>query len=68
MQAIGERIRVEREKAVLSQGELAEAAGLSRNGVWQIEHGRKQPRPATIRKIAEALKIEPSELVRGAND
>ena len=59
---IGERIRAERVRAVLSQGELAEKAGISRTALSQIESGVALPRPSTIRKIADALGIPAPEL------
>jgi transcriptional regulator with XRE-family HTH domain len=63
METIGERIRRARERAVLNQGELAEAAGLNRSSLSMIENGRKHPRMTTIRAIAHALGIPPGELV-----
>ena len=63
MSATGERIRQARERAVWGQADLARAAGISVAGLWQIEHGQREPRPATIRKIAAVLGISPAELV-----
>ncbi|MGI8826206.1 MAG: helix-turn-helix domain-containing protein [Chloroflexota bacterium] len=63
MVTTGERIKQARERAVWGQAELARAAGVSVPGLWQIEHGRNRPRPATIRKIAVALGVPPAELV-----
>lgn len=63
VEQIGKRVRTARERAVLSQGELAAKVGISQNALSQIETGRAQPRPATIRKIAEALGIPASSLV-----
>lgn len=60
---IGQRIQAARKRAVWGQAELARAAGISVNTLWQIENGRRQPRPATIRKIAAALQIAPSDLL-----
>lgn len=62
MNTIGEHIREARERAVLNQGELAQAAGISRSSLSMIENGHKQPRMTTIRKIAQALGLPPSEL------
>jgi transcriptional regulator with XRE-family HTH domain len=34
------------------------------NTIWRIEDGRQGAHPRTIRKLAEALGVEPSELVK----
>lgn len=52
-----------REQALLSQSELAEAIGVHPRSILDWEHGRKLPRPAHRRKLAEALKISPQELL-----
>jgi transcriptional regulator with XRE-family HTH domain len=41
----------------------AQRAGISQNSLSAIETGKKHPRPATIRKIAEALGVDPPSLV-----
>lgn len=43
----------------LSQGELAEHAGVARPTVNAIENGRQPPRPTTVRKLAEAMGLPP---------
>jgi transcriptional regulator with XRE-family HTH domain len=68
MSTVGERIRQARERAVFGQAELARAAGISVAGLWQIEHGQREPRPATIRKIAQALGIEPGSLLNQSEE
>jgi HTH-type transcriptional regulator, competence development regulator len=52
-----------REDQVLSQRELALKAGLAQGTVWRLESGFPEAHPQTIRKLAEALDIEPKELV-----
>jgi predicted ATPase/transcriptional regulator with XRE-family HTH domain len=48
--------------AGLSQEELAERAGLSRRGVSDLERGaRRAPHPATVRRLMEALNLDPAE-------
>lgn len=47
------------------QAELARAAGITPNALWQIEKGLRDPRPATIRKIAAVLGIEAVSLASG---
>ena len=59
----GEKVRTAREGAFLSQRELAEKAGLNHNTVWRIEgNGAADVHPRTIRKIAEALSVDPASL------
>jgi transcriptional regulator with XRE-family HTH domain len=53
-----------REDRVLSQRELARMANLAYGTVWRLENGFPEARPRTIRKIAEALGVEPKELVK----
>jgi transcriptional regulator with XRE-family HTH domain len=62
----GDRLRKVRDKRLLSQRELAERAGLSPTTILKLESGRvDEPHPRTIRKLAEALEVDPDELVRG---
>jgi predicted transcriptional regulator len=59
----GEKVRAARERAFLSKGELAERAGLDRNTIGRIENtGATEVHPRTIRKIAEALPVDPASL------
>src|SRR5215218_857050 len=55
-------LRELRERAALSQGELARMAGVTKNAVGQLERGEFNPRPATVRKLAEALGVQPMDL------
>jgi transcriptional regulator with XRE-family HTH domain len=52
-----------RRERVLSLRELEERSGVSYNTIWRIEDGRQGAHPRTIRKLAEALGVEPSELL-----
>ncbi len=63
MSDVGARIKAARERAVYGQAELARAAGITPNALWQIEKGLRDPRPATIRKLAEALGVPPHDLL-----
>ena len=58
----GEKVRAARERAFLSKRELAERAGLDRNTIGRIEDGVTEVYPRTIRKIAEALSVDPASL------
>jgi transcriptional regulator with XRE-family HTH domain len=44
--------------------ELAERSGVNHSAISQIERGIREPRPATIRKLAEALDVKPEQLLR----
>ena len=60
---IGDRLRKLRDEKFLSQRELAKAAGISPTTVFKLEANQAEPHPRTIRKLAEALGVEPSKLV-----
>jgi DNA-binding XRE family transcriptional regulator len=47
----------------MTQVQLAQAAGLSQRTLVNIETNRVQPHFSTILKLAEALGVDPSELV-----
>ena len=57
------RLRELRDKASLSQEELAELSGVSRATIAALELGKRKPHPKTRRKLAEALGVEPVELM-----
>jgi transcriptional regulator with XRE-family HTH domain len=60
-----ERLRELRRERVLSLRELEEKSGVSYNTIWHLEDGRQGAHPRTIRKLAEALGVDPKELIRG---
>ena len=49
-------------KRNMSQSDLADAAQIGRDAVSTYATGRTFPKPATLRKIAEALSVEIAEL------
>lgn len=55
--SLGERVRLLRERQRLLQKNLAESAGLSVQTICNLEKGKGRPTLATIKKIAEALKV-----------
>jgi transcriptional regulator with XRE-family HTH domain len=61
---IGGRLKELRERNLLTQAELGAAAGVSRDQVSRIERDEVDPRFSTIRKLARALNVDPSELTR----
>src|SRR5215208_3490586 len=62
---IGRNLRQLREDRLLTQEELGEAAGVSRDQISRIERNEVDPRFSTIRKLAKALDIDPRELTKG---
>jgi transcriptional regulator with XRE-family HTH domain len=59
-----ERLKEERRRAALTQGELAEKAGVGVNTIVRIETGEiKEPRVSTLRKLARALGLEARDLL-----
>jgi transcriptional regulator with XRE-family HTH domain len=61
---MGSEIRRHRKAKGLSQEELAELAGLNRNYVGVVERAERSPRAVTIFRLARALGIHPSDLLR----
>jgi transcriptional regulator with XRE-family HTH domain len=59
MSELGERLRKLRLNKGLSQEQLANQVGLKQASISQFEKGQRLPTPATIRKLASALGIEP---------
>jgi transcriptional regulator with XRE-family HTH domain len=58
----GQKVKAARERAFLSKRELAERTGLDRSTIGRIEDGVTEVYPRTIRKIAEALSVDPASL------
>ncbi|MBM4783171.1 MAG: helix-turn-helix domain-containing protein [Archangiaceae bacterium] len=62
----GLRLRALRLERELSQEQLAEAAGMSRDAVARLELGGRWPRLDTALRLAEALMVSLAELTVGA--
>ena len=66
MEVDATKLRQIREARALSLRELEELSGISYNTIWRIEDGRrKRTHPRTVRKLAQALGVEPTELMKG---
>ena len=48
----------------ISQRKLADAAGMSQRAIIDLETYRKEPYPSTLGELANALGVEPSELLK----
>ena len=59
---IGEEVKRWRMRRAMTQIQLAERCGLSPATIVRIERNQREPQPSTIRKLADALDIDPSEL------
>jgi DNA-binding XRE family transcriptional regulator len=56
-------LKVLRNRAVLSQQDLADRAGVAKRTIVNLEVGRTTAHPSTVRKLADALGVEPTALV-----
>ncbi len=61
---VGQVIRRQRQKRKLSQDALSGLAGIARTHLTMIENGTKQPNLDTLWKLAQALNMTASELIR----
>ena len=61
---IGEKLRETRKRKLLTQQQLAERSGVGIATNIRIERNQVEPRGSTIRKLAEALGVDPHELVK----
>ena len=59
-----ERLKELRRERVLSLRELEEKSGVSYNTIWRLQDARQGAHPKTLRKLAEALGVQPSELIK----
>jgi len=62
--ALGQAVRTFRVRRGFSQEELAFRSGLHRTYLGGIERGERNPSFANLLKVADALDVRPSELLR----
>ena len=62
------KLRNLRERRALSLRELSDLSGVNYNAIWRIEVGRTGAQPRTVRRLAEALGVEPHKLLKGNED
>jgi transcriptional regulator with XRE-family HTH domain len=48
----------------VSQGELARILGMTENYLYRLERAERAPSMEVIAKVAEALKVDPAELIK----
>ena len=54
-----------RREQALSQRDLSRMTGIAFDTISRLETGKQRAQPRTIRKLADALGIEPRELMKG---
>lgn len=64
----GQVIKLHRKKMNLSQQGLANKLSMSRSALANIEVGSGGPRHCYVKKICQALKIDPNELFQWRKD
>lgn len=64
----GELIKQARVTMRITQAELAKRLGVTPQAISQYERGIKNPKPATLKKIAAALGVEWYELISNSQD
>lgn len=60
---LGKNIKKARNKAGLTQAQVAEKAGIHTNYFARVERGEENPSFDILEKIAKALKIKSSEIL-----
>jgi transcriptional regulator with XRE-family HTH domain len=60
---VGDKLKEIRTRRLLTQEELAEKAGVSAATVVNVERNNQEPHFRTIRKLAKALDVDPTELL-----
>jgi transcriptional regulator with XRE-family HTH domain len=60
----GERLRSLRKERLLTQVELSKMSSVAQDSISSLETGKREAHPGTIRKLAKALGVEPTELMK----
>jgi transcriptional regulator with XRE-family HTH domain len=63
---LGGNLKAARRRVGYTQADLSKASGVSAAEVSRLEAGLRNPRLTTILRLATALDMEGSELIRGA--
>jgi DNA-binding XRE family transcriptional regulator len=64
----GQRLRALRVEQALTLRALGERSGVAYDTINKLELGQRPARLSTIRKLADALGVEPRELMRGEGE
>jgi transcriptional regulator with XRE-family HTH domain len=60
----GRNLRRARERAGLTQEEVAERSGVHATEVSRMEANKRDPRISTLQRLAKAVEVSPSDLLR----
>jgi transcriptional regulator with XRE-family HTH domain len=60
---IGTKLNQLRTREALTQRDLSERTGLTVAAISRIEQNQVEPRLSTVRRLAEALGVHPSQLI-----
>jgi transcriptional regulator with XRE-family HTH domain len=60
----GMQLRRLRRAHALSQRDLSRLTGIAQDTISQLETGKREAQPRTVRKLAEVLAVEPSALMK----
>jgi transcriptional regulator with XRE-family HTH domain len=64
----GARLRELRRRKMLSLRELGERSSVAFDNINKLENERRGAQPRTVRKLADALGVDPTELVKEEED
>ena len=68
MEVDGVGLRQLRRERAWSQRDLARQSGVSQDTITRLETGQREAQPRTMRRLAEALGVEPRELMKRSGD
>jgi transcriptional regulator with XRE-family HTH domain len=60
----GRKLKEARQRAMISQEELSRMTGVGRATISNLENEERSAQPRTVRRLAEALGVEPHDLLR----
>jgi transcriptional regulator with XRE-family HTH domain len=68
MEVDGMKLRRLRMERAWSQRDLARESGVAQDTITRLETGKREAQPRTIRRLSEALGVQPRELMKGSDD
>ena len=68
MNTLGERLNYARKKNGYTKDSLAEAIGVSRGVIFNLEKGKTEPQTIVINAICQTLKVNKSWLMNGTGE